>query len=178
MTAFVRGVTAASMQAGSMFRSSRISTKTGVAPTRATTFAVAAKVIEVVITSSPGPTPAARRARWRPAVAELRATACLAPTYSQTSCSNRAHFGPVVIQPDRIEWRISAISSSPSEGRENASISLRRVIGVIGTFLPNGHYRASATGAQGRMPAKRRRDRRAESAEQNPLDKRLNIWSS
>ena len=56
MIAFVRGVIAASMSVGSMFRSSAFtSTKTGVAPQWTTTFAVAGHVMGVVITSSPGP---------------------------------------------------------------------------------------------------------------------------
>ena len=60
MIAFVRGVIAASMSAGSMFRSSAFtSTKTGVAPQWTTTFAVAGQVIGVVMTSSPGPIVAA-----------------------------------------------------------------------------------------------------------------------
>ena len=47
------------------------------------TFAVAEKVIGVVITSSPGPMPAAIRARCMPAVQELRPTACFAPMASR-----------------------------------------------------------------------------------------------
>ena len=64
MTAFVRSVIAAATRSGSMFRSSSFtSTKTGVAPAWTITFAVAGQVIGVVITSSPGPIPAASSAR-------------------------------------------------------------------------------------------------------------------
>ena len=56
MIAFVRGVTRSATDAGSMFSvSSWMSAKTGVAPVWTITFAVAGQVIEVVITSSPGP---------------------------------------------------------------------------------------------------------------------------
>ena len=51
------------------------STKTGTAPTWVMTFAVATNVSGVVITSSPGPTPAAIRARCSAAVAEFTDTA-------------------------------------------------------------------------------------------------------
>ena len=48
--------------------SSRMSAKTGVAPQWTITFAVAGQVIEVVITSSPGPTPSATSERCSAAV--------------------------------------------------------------------------------------------------------------
>jgi len=58
--AFVRGVTAASTAAGSMQKSSaRTSAKTGVGPDAEDRAAVALKLNETVITSSPGPIPSA-----------------------------------------------------------------------------------------------------------------------
>ena len=58
MIAFVREVIARSTATGSRFAvSDSTSTRTGVAPTCSMTFTDAAKVIGVVITWSPGPTP-------------------------------------------------------------------------------------------------------------------------
>ncbi len=75
MTPTVRSVTAASTLAGSRQKvSGSMSAKTGVAPVRATEFAVAAKVNEGTITSSPGPMPLASSPRCRPEVPELTAT--------------------------------------------------------------------------------------------------------
>src|SRR5207245_597000 len=51
------------------------------------------------ITSSPGPTPIAARARCRPVVQEVVAMPCCAPTYVATAFSNSATFGPCVTQP-------------------------------------------------------------------------------
>ena len=48
-----------------------MSTNTGFAPTRATTFALAAKLMAGTITSSPAPTPATSSAISSPAVAEV-----------------------------------------------------------------------------------------------------------
>ena len=58
--------------------SSRTSANTGVAPQWTITFAVAGHVIEVVITSSPGPTPSATSDRCRAAVHEETASTCFA----------------------------------------------------------------------------------------------------
>src|SRR5262245_47856038 len=103
-----------------MFRSvSRTSAKTGVAPVWTITFAVAGQVIGVVITSSPGPTPSATRARCIAAVPDDTARACLAPTYSAKRRSSSAALGPVVSQPERIASATAATSSSPTAGGWN-----------------------------------------------------------
>jgi hypothetical protein len=61
MMALVRGVIAASTAAGSIQKKiGSISTNMGVAPVRATELAVAAKVNDGTMTSSPGPMPRAR----------------------------------------------------------------------------------------------------------------------
>ncbi len=52
------------------------------APVYRTAFALATKVIGVVIASSPGPRPATAAAPWSAAVPELNATACRAPVTS------------------------------------------------------------------------------------------------
>ena len=60
--AFVRAVTASATCCGSIFKvRGSISTKTGSAPTRLIASAVAKNVNGVVITSSPRPTPSARK---------------------------------------------------------------------------------------------------------------------
>ena len=76
MMALVRGVTAASILAGSMLKvSGSMSTKTGLAPRRWMTPAVAKKVKGEVMTSSPGPTSRAIRAMSRASVPEETPTA-------------------------------------------------------------------------------------------------------
>src|SRR2546428_5051469 len=101
------------------------STKTGRAPTAKIMFPVAAHVMGVVTTSSPGPTPAARSARCRPAVAELIATACAAPTVSAKASSKRVTRGPLVNHPDRRQAVTSSISCGPIDGRDNGRKSVR-----------------------------------------------------
>ncbi len=118
-----------------MFRSSAFtSTKTGVAPQWTTTFAVAGHVIGVVITSSPGPMSAARRARWSAAVPDASVTACLAPTYSAKRRSSSPARGPVAIQP---VWSVSttaSISSGPIAGGWKPSSVSRRVLVPVGSI--------------------------------------------
>jgi hypothetical protein len=58
---------------------SSMSTKTGVAPTLLMLSAVAKKLKGVVMTSSPGPMPRARRPMTRASVPELTPMACLVP---------------------------------------------------------------------------------------------------
>ena len=78
MMAFVRGVTAASIFAGSMHHvSGSTSTSTGRAPARITTLAVTTMVKSGMITSSPGPTPSTSSARCSPVVPLLHAIPCL-----------------------------------------------------------------------------------------------------
>src|SRR5205809_2578712 len=101
------------------------STKTGRAPTARIMFPVAAHVMGVVTTSSLGPTPAARRARWRPAVAELVATPCAAPTVSANASSKRATRGPLVNHPERRQAVTSSISCDPIDGRDSGRKSGR-----------------------------------------------------
>ena len=72
MMARVLGVMARSTRSRSrFFDASSISTNTGRARTRATTLALAAKLIAGTITSSPSPTPAISSAISRPAVADV-----------------------------------------------------------------------------------------------------------
>ena len=74
--AFVRGVSRASISSTRMLRvAASMSASTGRAPQCTIVLSVATKVIGVVTTSSPGPTPSASRATCRPAVAEDTGTA-------------------------------------------------------------------------------------------------------
>ena len=69
MMARVLGVTAASTAAGSRLNVlASMSAKTGCAPSYMKQFAEATNEYGDVITSSSGPMPAIRHARWRPAV--------------------------------------------------------------------------------------------------------------
>src|SRR5574341_879077 len=132
--AFVRGVIARSIRAGSMLNVSRsTSTKTGRAPVWMTAFAVAQKVIGVVMTSWPGPTPETTMERWSAAVHEFRAIACFAPMYSRNISSKRATRGPVPIQPDRRVATTSAISASSIAGLPKTRNSLRINSSPVGT---------------------------------------------
>src|SRR4030042_4958877 len=79
-------------------------------------FTVAHKVIAVVITSSPGPTPADKQDKWSPAVPEFTAKAYLVPLNFLNSSSNKATLGPVPIQPDLKVDKTSLISSSSIRG--------------------------------------------------------------
>jgi len=70
------------------------------------------------------PIPKATKATWRAAVQELGASAACEPTkeanpvlsVAEGSSSKRFTFGPVVIQPDRRESAISAVSYSVMYG--------------------------------------------------------------
>jgi len=87
--AAVAGVTAASTRSRSMFRvAGSMSTKTGRAPTSRTTLLVATQESGVVMTSSPGPTPALRSAISIVQVPELNTRTGRPPTYSERRLSN------------------------------------------------------------------------------------------
>jgi hypothetical protein len=81
-----------------------------------TAAAVAAKVSDGTITSSPGPTPAARYARWRAAVHEETATAWATPRCAANAASNSYVRGPSVSQPDS-STSITALTSPGSSRR-------------------------------------------------------------
>jgi hypothetical protein len=68
--------------------------KTGRAPACRIPLALAVNVKETVMTSSPGPIPAASSARWIAVVPELTATACLAPMNSAKRASNSSTRAP------------------------------------------------------------------------------------
>src|SRR5271166_2730858 len=132
-TAFVRGVIRRSTSSGSRLGTSRetISANTGVAPQYSAAAAVAANVNEGTITSSPGPTPAARYARCRAAVQLDTAIAWRAPRCAAKASSNSAVRGPSVSQPERSvaatasrSCGCSCRSNSGSSGKVSAAAVL------------------------------------------------------
>ena len=122
--AFVRSVIAASTAAGSRLSvAGSMSAKTGVAPSSTKQFAEATNENGDVITSSPGPTPAIRQSRWRPAVPLETATAYGAPTRSAISSSKRSIVGPSESRPERRTSSTSSSSRSSRYGRESGNAS-------------------------------------------------------
>ncbi len=81
-------------------------------------FAEATNEYGDVITSSPGPTPAATHSMCRPAVPLDTAAAYGAPTASAKSSSNRSIQGPSDRRPDRSTSTTSSSSLSSSQGAE------------------------------------------------------------
>ena len=98
----------------------------GVAPAYRTAFAVATKVSDGTITSSPGPRPAARHIRCRAAVPLETAQACGTPTYSANAASNSDVRGPMLSQPER--YVAATASMSASVTRTSASGTFQAVI--------------------------------------------------
>ena len=99
--AFVRGRTAASIDAGSMSRvSGSTSTKTGTAPSISAALAVAMNVYGGTRTSSPAPTPTALRATERPIVALTVATAVARVVDGRELLLEPLHERPVDRSPD------------------------------------------------------------------------------
>ena len=96
-----------------------MSTNTGRAPARTTTFAVATHESGVVMTSSPGPIPAISNASSSAPVPDARARTGRSPKYAESSASNCFAFGPLVIHPERSTSTTPAIVSSSMLGRVN-----------------------------------------------------------
>ena len=93
--ALVRSVTRAATAAGSMFKvTGSTSASTGVAPAWMMALTVAQNVSGVVMTSSPGRSPAASRLRCRAAVQELSATAWSTPLVRREGTLEPGYLGP------------------------------------------------------------------------------------
>ena len=169
MIAFVRSVTSAGISAGSMLRSpSRTSQKTGVAPQCSITFAVAGQVIGLVITSSPGPTPSARSARWSAAVPEVTASTCSASRYAAQRSSSSAARGPgrqparaqrlgdggdlLLADRGRLEAELGATTRSASTWKRTACAARRARAERLGARRPGGEHRAGPVGAAPQRP--------------------------
>jgi hypothetical protein len=106
-----------------------MSAKTGVAPVRATELAVAAKVNEGTMTSSPAVTPLDSRPRCSPEVPELTATqARPSPKWAANSSSKALTSGPWASMPDRMTRVTASISSSPTSGRAGGMNSAMSVL--------------------------------------------------
>ena len=76
-----------------------MSTKIGVAPTWEMASVVAIKVLGTVMTSSPGPTPVAMRAKRRASVPELTPMQYLLSQKAANSSSKPATLGPPMNMP-------------------------------------------------------------------------------
>src|SRR5256884_8535496 len=114
----VRGVMAAATASGSMlYVASSTSTSTGVAPQYTTALAVAMNASVGQMTSSPGPTSSARRARCSATAQFETAIPSPAPTYSSNAASNSATSTPGVSHPLLSTATAAARSSSPRYGR-------------------------------------------------------------
>ena len=91
----VRSVIRLSTSVGSRLPvSASMSANTGTAPQYEIDQAVEIHEKGVVMTSSPGPTPAAKRARWRAAVPELTPTQWRLETYDAKDVSKSINGGP------------------------------------------------------------------------------------
>ena len=108
--------------------SASTSTKTGVAPTSATTSAVAQKVNDGQMTASPGPTPLARSASTSASVPLAQVTACLAPQKAASSLSKARTSGPSM----NWQWsstRATAVSTAAPRRRRWAATSMNGIGG-------------------------------------------------
>src|SRR5271167_4831489 len=95
-----------------------MSANTGVAPTSMMTLAVATHEFGVVITSSPGPMPATRKAISMVQVPELNVRTGRPEKNSDNVDSRARTFGPLLVnQPERRTSATSAIVASSMEGR-------------------------------------------------------------
>src|SRR5215208_6918436 len=119
----VLGVTAASTACGSRLSvCASTSANTGVAPSYMKQFAEATNEYGDVITSSPGPIPAIRAARWRPAVPLETAAAYGAPTRSANIPSKRGTCDPSDRCRDCSTSSTIRASLSSSHGRESGIV--------------------------------------------------------
>src|SRR5262249_60643584 len=108
-----RRVTRRITPAGSRFHvCGPISANTGTPCTYSTALAVATKVYDGTMTSSPGWMPAMTSARWSAVVHEEVAIAWRAPTRSANLDSNSATFGP---------WLTHRDASTAATARDSAS---------------------------------------------------------
>ena len=113
--ALVRGVTLRAASSRSRLKQTgQASTKTGVAPTRATQPAVAKKVNVGTNTSSPGPIPNAINASRIASVPEETPSACRAPVSASSSRSKASTSGPRMNCPLRKTRRKASVSSASS----------------------------------------------------------------
>src|SRR5437899_9250834 len=97
--------------------SGSMSTNAGRAPSSRTMLLVATQESGVVMTSSPGTTPARRRPISRAAVPELRVRTGRPPQNADSSASSSLTLGPEVIHPERRTSATPAMVSSSIEGR-------------------------------------------------------------
>ena len=103
-----------------------MSTNTGRAPARTTALAVVTNVKLGRMTSSPGPTPAARRAASSADVQEVVARTRLAPSRASSARSRSPPLGPLPpVCPDCRHSAAACASRASNQGRCSASGSVR-----------------------------------------------------
>ncbi len=110
-------------------------------------FAEATNEYGEVMTSSPGPSPAATHRRWSPAVPLETAAAYGAPTASANDSSKRSIVGPSESRPER---RTSATSSSSRSSSQGELSPTCRVVALTGRS--SARERGGVWGT-GRFPA-------------------------
>ena len=121
-----------------------MSANTGVAPIRLTASAVAKKVNDGTITSSPGPIPSARSPSTSASVPEPTPTAWRTPRKLAASRSNASTFGPRMKRPER-----STSSTAFSSSGQSASVCApRSTIGIL-------RFNASTSSISRAMPARK-----------------------
>ncbi len=89
--------------------------------------AVATKLLGTVITSSPGPTPSALRAKKSASVPEFRPTAWAVPQARAKRASNAATWGPST-NWQRLNSSITRATTAPSSNWRGRSMYLTRMI--------------------------------------------------
>ena len=114
-----------------------------------------------MITSSPGPTPAIRMQRCRPAVPDETAAQCGAPTASASSDSKRGPVGPSERCPERSTSSTSSSSRSSIQGAESAIAARRRCSRAAVLERRQAHARRASCSARARATAPSGRSRRA-----------------
>ncbi len=106
------------------------STNTGVAPAITIAPAVATKLLGTVMTSSPGPTPRARRAKKSASVPELSPIAWAAPHARAKRPSNWATCGPST-NWQRLNSSSTRATTVPSSNWRGRSMYFTRMSGAL-----------------------------------------------
>ncbi len=142
MTARVAGVRTASIASGVISRvASSTSANRGRAPARTIASTVATNVLAGTTTSSPGPIPTARRARWRASVPLATPTAYRVPQNSAHSSSNCVTRSPPTNCCDLVSCSQPASTSSrtssdmPPRSRNGSCLMSVSVISVPPTVV-------------------------------------------
>src|SRR5438270_2785764 len=122
-----------------------MSANTGLAPVKRMLLTDAMNVNGLVMTSSPGPTPCASRARWRAVVPDDVAMAWRVPVMRANASSNAAVRGPCASMPESRTSSTAAFSSGPIQGRDSgigrgeAASDTAAIVQAASPGAPNAH---------------------------------------